>query len=149
MAASSFKLAQEREILLYVDHLIRHVSRLNPDTDKTNYDLAEQFILSNIHAHTFLETNENEVRRTYSRLLEKMQLHNISLQRIDRLKYLRDEFLKRPLRTYTKSGYQKQTYSGLSDTHHSVLRLLLLLGESPTAGENGLLFKEDCDQVST
>ncbi len=48
---------------------------------------------------------------------------------------------------YTKSGYEKQTYSGISDTHHSLLRLLLLLGESPTTDE-GMIFKEDCQEVS-
>ncbi len=76
-----------------------------------------------------------------------MNLQNISHQRIDRLRYLKDEFMKRPLRVYTKSGYKKQTYSGISDTHHSLLRLLLLLGESPTTDE-GMIFKEDCQEVS-
>jgi hypothetical protein len=51
--------------------------------------------------------------------------------RVDRLQYLFKTFLSRPLKT-TSTLQKKKVFSGLADPHHSVLRLLLLLSNSPT-----------------
>lgn len=77
-------------------------------------------MFSNLQGHTFLETNEGEVKRSFLRLLGKFRLHNAPPANIARLDYLQQAFLKRPLK-------------GQGDTTQcSVLRLLMLLQKSPT-----------------
>jgi hypothetical protein len=59
MAQSHFKIAQERQILFYAGKLIEHVTKLTPEDQ--NYEIAESFILSNIHGHTFPDTSTRQV----------------------------------------------------------------------------------------
>lgn len=95
--------------------------------------------MSNFHGHTYPDTNENEVRRSFKRLLEKFRLRNMALAQTDRLEYLHDEFMKRSLKSSdakkatTITGNKKTTtFAGISDTHHSVVRLLMLLQQAPS-----------------
>lgn len=94
--------------------------------------------MSNFHGHTYPDTNENEVRRSFKRLLEKFRLRNMALTQTDRLEYLYDEFMKRSLKSSSDNTKKapKTTYAGISDTHHSVVRLLMLLQQAPDQAES-------------
>ena len=53
--------------------------------------------MSNFQGHTFPDTNDNDVKRSLKSLLEKLSIHN-QQEKVDRLKYLFDAFIKRPLK---------------------------------------------------
>lgn len=93
---------------------------------QTNFRIAEEFIVSNLEAHTFPDTNDNDMKRQFKNLQDKFIIHNQS-DKVDRLNYLHDAFMKRKL---------KNTGGGFGDVHYSVLRLLLLLQKSPTDLDN-------------
>ena len=93
-----------------------------------NFRIAEEFISSNIQGHTFPDTNDNDIKRSMQALLTKLTIHN-NQDKVDRLTYLFEAFLKRPLRNVSGVwGYGK--------IHYSVLRLLLLVQRSPTDTES-------------
>lgn len=92
--------------------------------------------MSNFHGHTYPDTNENEVRRSFKRLIEKFRLKNTPLTQTDRLEYLYDEFMKRSLKFADKKVKKVTSYAGISDTHHSVVRLLMLLQQAPDQTES-------------
>ncbi len=52
--------------------------------------------MSNLQGHTFPDTNDNEIKRTYAALMDKFHIHN-QKEKVDRLDYLKEEFLKRKL----------------------------------------------------
>ena len=67
-------------------------------------------------------------------------MHNHEASRVERLSYLLRTFLARPLKTTQTLQHSKVVYSGVSDPHHSVVRLLLLLANSPTATGESPIF---------
>eukprot|EP00347_Sterkiella_histriomuscorum_P006822 403351300 len=88
--------------------------------------IAEEFIMSNIYAHTFPDTNDTEIKRSLKNLNVKFEIQNQS-DKVERLNYLMEQFMKRKL---------KNTGGGYGQVHYSVIRLLLLLQKSPTNIEN-------------
>lgn len=72
--------------MFYVGKLIEHVSKLKPDDQ--NYEIAEQFIMSNIHGHTFLDTSSRQVENQLTELKHKFRVHNYPQKDLDRLNYL-------------------------------------------------------------
>jgi hypothetical protein len=85
--------------------------------------------MGNIYHHTFLDTDEGKVSRQVKGLYEKFRIHNADPFRTKRLEYLTSEFLDRkPLLSVSST----KKYGGISDTHHSIINLLLLLSTSPS-----------------
>ncbi|CDW85435.1 gamma-tubulin complex component 5 [Stylonychia lemnae] len=100
---------------------------------QANYRIAEEYILSNIQGHTFPETNDNEIKRNIKKLMEKFIIHNQN-DKAERLSYLIDQFAKRKL---------KNNGGGYGEIHYSVVRMLLLLQQSPTDLESIEEFKNN------
>ena len=116
--------------MFYVDKIIRHVSKLEPEDE--NYAIAEEFIMSNLHGHTFPDTSTRQVESQLKDLKVKFRVHNFPAKDLERLDYLQSTFLSMPLKTTNALHKKAQAYSGIDSAHHSVLRLLLLLSQSPT-----------------
>jgi hypothetical protein len=77
-------------------------------------------VTSNIFNNTFMDTNENQVRRSITNLSNKFRAHN-QPDRATRFQYLVESFLKKPM---------KQV--GISDSHMCTIQLLFLLANNPT-----------------
>ena len=60
--ASTFKQEKDDVIGAYVDALIQSVCGVEPGS--RNYELAEDFAMSNINNHQFLDVNPNQVERS-------------------------------------------------------------------------------------
>ena len=82
--------------------------------------------MSNLHGHTFPDTNDNDIKRNYAALMEKFLIHN-QKEKVLRLDYLKEEFLKHKL---------KSIGGGYGEVHYSVMRMLLLLSTNPTSLED-------------
>ena len=61
------------------------------DKNDENYQIAEDFIMSNITNNSYQDTNENDIRRMISALQDKQRVHNQE-DRADRFKYLVETF---------------------------------------------------------
>lgn len=59
---SNFKSEKDDVIGAYIDSLIQHICKVEPGTK--NYQLAEEFAMSNIENHQFLDINPNQVERS-------------------------------------------------------------------------------------
>ena len=82
--------------------------------------------MGNLMNNTFQDTNENEVKRSIDDLIFKQEVHN-QHDRAARFKYLVETFKKMPMKQ-----------EGISDSHMSMIHLLLLLSNNPV-GQDGYL----------
>ena len=117
MAQSTYKDKLTEKQSHLVDLLIRHVSHLTPE--EPNYRIAEEFIWSNLQAHSFPDTNENEVQRALGRVQEKFYIHNQG-EKGRRIDYL--------LKKFKQMNLKKE---GLSEVHSCVVQFLLLMSYDP------------------
>lgn len=76
--------------------------------------------MNNIQNNTYMDTNENQVRRSITNLGNKFRAHN-QPDRATRYQYLVDKFMKKPM---------KQV--GISDAHMCTIQLLFLLANNPS-----------------
>lgn len=74
MAQSNFKRHNVSVIQALTDDLIAHMTRLEPES--TNFKIAQDFVMSNIQNNTFMDTNENQVKRSIANLGLKFRAHN-------------------------------------------------------------------------
>lgn len=66
MAQSNFKRHNLSVIQAFSDDLISHMTRLEPES--TNFRIAQEYISSNFQNNNFLDTNENEIKRSIANL---------------------------------------------------------------------------------
>ncbi|XP_061182795.1 gamma-tubulin complex component 5-like [Saccostrea echinata] len=88
-----------------------------------NFALCVQFAMSNIKYHRFLSVDSHRVTKSLNGMLEKFEIHS-QLDKKDCLQRLCDQFLSMPC-------FEGRD-TGKTDTHYSLLMLLLNVGENPT-----------------
>ncbi len=118
MAESRYKKGVEYDIYRLTNPLIRSLCNLSETS--VNYKRAEEFILSNLKYHTFLEPLHADVSTTYASIIEKLKI-NSQTQKADRLQELFTKFLKMKL----------LNPKGVIDLNVRLLDLLLKLSTAP------------------
>ncbi|XP_068734971.1 gamma-tubulin complex component 5-like isoform X2 [Montipora capricornis] len=91
-----------------------------------NFTVSVQFALSNFRYHQFLDVNSTKVMRNIDGVCQKLKVHSQS-EKAGILRNLCDRFLELPLNESSKDVK--------TDTHYSLLLLLLTLADSPTNAE--------------
>jgi len=71
---SQFKRHNLSVIQSLSDDLIAHMTQLEPES--TNFRIAQTFVMNNIQNNTYMDTNENQVRRSIVNLGNKFKAHN-------------------------------------------------------------------------
>ncbi|CAI2367015.1 unnamed protein product [Moneuplotes crassus] len=117
--ASNFKNNKEDLVKSGLAHLITEVCGIEEGTK--NFQLAEEFALSNIDHHQFLDTNPNQVDSSITNLVEKFTLNNKEKEGKE-LKTLYDMFLAKKIPGIVES------------VNHSAILMLLCISESPARG---------------
>lgn len=113
---SSYKQRLDQMVNFLVSKLIKSVAGLEESSE--NYQIAQNFIMSNIKFHKFLETDRFKVEREFQGILEKFNIHLLD-EESARLAELFSKFL------------QKNIKKDFIDVHYSILHLLLLLSNNP------------------
>ncbi|XP_026644918.1 gamma-tubulin complex component 5 isoform X1 [Microtus ochrogaster] len=104
-----------------VCELVRRVTGLRDQADP-NFRLALDFVWSNFRFHRFLDVNSHKIQKTIEGIYEKFTIHS-DLGKAASWKRLTTEFLNAPLPCVEKTK---------TDTHYSILSLLLCLSDSPS-----------------
>ena len=120
MAVSNYKLKTQKKINQLLQDLITDRTGFTQLENPTNFKIAEDYCQHSLANHTFLDTDENKLRRSFAGTLDKFSVHNQS-QIASRLSYLEQMFRRMPLKQ-----------EGISNSHDSMLHLLLLLADQPT-----------------
>lgn len=116
-----------------IDDLIANETKMS--TTEENFGIARKFINRQLTNHSFPDTNEHLVKKTWKDLEMKLRLHSQD-DRADRLQYLYSEFYKR--KTFANNG--------IGETHAAVLSFLIAMSVNPTGrAEDALLETEDKD----
>ena len=119
MTESRYKKDTEYGIYVLVNPLIKSICG-NLSDSSVNYKRAEEFVLSNLKYHTFLNPIFADVSESYSNIIEKL-LINSQTKKAEQLEMLRTKFLKMKL-TNPK---------GVVDLNVGLLDLLLKLSTTP------------------
>ncbi|XP_055996966.1 gamma-tubulin complex component 5-like isoform X2 [Ostrea edulis] len=88
-----------------------------------NFAICVQFAMTNIKYHRFLSVDSHKVTKSINGILEKFEIHS-QLDKKDCLQRLCEQFLSTPC-------FEGRD-TGKTDTHYSLLMLLLSIGENPT-----------------
>ncbi|XP_040825079.1 gamma-tubulin complex component 5 isoform X3 [Ochotona curzoniae] len=108
---------QERD----VRELVRRLSGLRDEADP-NFQLALNFAWSNFRFHRFLDVNSHKIEKTIEGIYEKFIIHS-DLSKAASWKRLTEKFL---------NSYLPGVSETKTDTHYSLLSLLLCLSDSPS-----------------
>ncbi|XP_058522487.1 gamma-tubulin complex component 5 isoform X3 [Ochotona princeps] len=108
---------QERD----VRELVRRLSGLRDEADP-NFQLALNFAWSNFRFHRFLDVNSHKIEKTIEGIYEKFIIHS-DLSKAASWKRLTEKFLNSCLPGVSETK---------TDTHYSLLSLLLCLSDSPS-----------------
>ncbi|CAN9500264.1 unnamed protein product [Ophioblennius macclurei] len=111
----------EKETEAEAKKLIRCFCHMEDEQDH-NFQLALKFTWSNFKFHRFLDVDSHKVQRSITGIYEKLMVHS-DLSKAGSWMRLTDEFLNSPL---------PNTDGVKTDSHFSILSLLLLLSESPS-----------------
>ncbi|KAM4574151.1 gamma-tubulin complex component 5 [Fundulus diaphanus] len=114
---STFEKETERE----TKRLIRCISGVQDEEDQ-NFQLALKFAWSNFKFHRYLDADSHKIQRRISGIYEKLMVHS-DLSKAGSWRRLTEEFLNSPL---------PNTHGAKTDTHYSILSLLLFLSDSPS-----------------
>ncbi|XP_004693114.1 PREDICTED: gamma-tubulin complex component 5 [Condylura cristata] len=104
-----------------VRELVRHLAGLQDEADP-NFQLAMHFAWSNLRFHRFLDVNSHKVEKIIEGIYEKFIIHS-DLSKAASWKRLTEEFLNASLPSIKEVK---------TDTHYSILSLLLCLSDSPS-----------------
>ncbi|CAH7460214.1 Tubgcp5 [Phodopus roborovskii] len=111
----------DRQLDRDVCELIRRLTGLQDEADR-NFQLALDFVWSNFRFHRFLDVNSHKIEKTIEGIHEKFTIHS-DLSKAASWTRLTTEFLNGPLPSVEKTK---------TDTHYSILSLLLCLSDSPS-----------------
>ncbi|XP_029938305.1 gamma-tubulin complex component 5 [Salarias fasciatus] len=111
----------ERETENETKKLIKCICEMEDEEDP-NFHLALKFTWSNFKFHRFLVVDSHKVQRSIAGIYEKLMVHS-EISKAGSWMRLTDEFLNSPL---------PNTDGVKTDSHYSILSLLLLLSESPS-----------------
>uniref|UniRef100_A0AAR2L971 Gamma-tubulin complex component n=1 Tax=Pygocentrus nattereri TaxID=42514 RepID=A0AAR2L971_PYGNA len=111
----------EKELDLEVRKLVTHMTGVQDEEDQ-NFQMALKFAWSNFRFHRFLDVSSHKVQRSIKGIHEKLMVHS-DLSKAESWTRLTEEFLNSPL---------PNTEGTMTDVHHGVLALLLLLSDSPS-----------------
>ncbi|KAL5014094.1 hypothetical protein ScPMuIL_008364 [Solemya velum] len=100
--------------------LIRRITGF--EEHEENIKVCEQFALSNLKYHRFLDVDSHKVTRALNGVCEKFKIHS-RCSKAESLRSLAEEFLATP-------AFEGRDH-GKTDTHYSLLSLLLLLADAP------------------
>ncbi|XP_025944564.1 gamma-tubulin complex component 5 isoform X1 [Apteryx mantelli] len=119
---SRFEREQERDVRA----LVRRVTGLPEEEEQElgggRFQMALNFAWSNFRFHRFLDVNSHKVERTIDGIHEKLVVHS-DLGKAASWRRLTQKFLNSPL-----PGVEETK----TDTHYSILSLLLCLSDSPS-----------------
>ncbi|XP_012985089.3 gamma-tubulin complex component 5 isoform X2 [Melopsittacus undulatus] len=116
---SRFEQEQDRAVRA----LVRSVTGLpEEELGSDRFQAALNFVWSNIRFHRFLDVNSHKVERTIEGIHEKLVVHS-DLGKAASWKRLTEKFLNLPLPSIEETK---------TDTHYSILSLLLCLSDSPS-----------------
>ncbi|XP_067665574.1 gamma-tubulin complex component 5-like isoform X2 [Haliotis asinina] len=104
--------------------LITHLTGL--EDGEENFRLCQQFAMSNFKFHRFLDVDSHKVNRALDGMRTKFEVHSQTEKAIA-LTQLTEEFLNSPI--------FEDKNDGKTDTHYSILYLLFLLADNPTAAD--------------
>nr|XP_006639200.1 PREDICTED: gamma-tubulin complex component 5 isoform X1 [Lepisosteus oculatus] len=111
----------EKDLEIDTKRLIKLISGIQDEEDQ-NFQMALKFAWTNFRFHRYLDVNSHKVQRTISGIHEKLIIHS-DLSKATSWKRLTEEFL---------NAHLPNTEGTKTETHHSILALLLYLSDSPS-----------------